>query len=143
MIFNAYIVFHGNAEEALEHYRGALGGEIQIMRYSESPEAETVGAAWGSKVMHGTLRSAGGQLMVSDATDERWKDITPGNNFSLCISTEAESEADSAFGRLSDGGNVTMPMEKTFWGAKFGMLTDRFGINWMVNCQLEPAGVTS
>jgi len=135
MQVNAYLHFNGNAEEALEFYRSALGGEVQIMRFEGSPVAASVPADWGGKVMHGVLRSAAGQLMASDATHERVN--TPGDNFALSLSTEDEAEADGVFAKLSAGGAVTMPFEKTFWGAKFGMFTDKYGISWMLNCQLS------
>jgi PhnB protein len=135
MQINAYLHFNGNAEEVLEFYRGALGGEVEIMRFAGSPAAASVPDDWGNKVLHGVLRSPAGQLMASDATKDRVNN--PGDNFSLSIGTEDEAEADAVFAKLSAGGTVTMPFEKTFWGAKFGMVTDKYGISWMVNCQLS------
>jgi PhnB protein len=135
MQLNGYVFFNGNAEEVLNFYREALGGDVEIMRFEGTPAAASAPADWGNKVLHGVLRSPAGQLMASDATTDRVKN--PGDNFALSFSTEAEAEADKAFSKLSAGGTVTMPFEKTFWGAKFGMFTDKFGISWMVNCQLS------
>ena len=135
MQLNGYLFFNGNAEEVLNFYRDALGGEVEIMRFEGSPAASSAPPDWGNKVMHGVLRSPAGQLMASDASKDHMKN--PGDNFALSFSTEVEPEADNAFSKLSAGGTVTMPFEKTFWGAKFGMFTDKFGIKWMVNCQLS------
>ena len=131
----AYLNFNGNAEEVLEFYRSVLGGELEIMRFGGSPMAEAVPADWGNKVLHGVLRSPAGQLMASDATKDRVNN--PGDNFALSLAVVAEAEADTVFAKLSAGGTVTMPLEKTFWGAKFGMCTDKYGTRWMVNCQLS------
>jgi PhnB protein len=135
MQLNPYLNFNGNAEEALEFYRGALGGDVEIMRYEGTPAAASAPPEWGSKVLHGVLRSPAGLIMASDATTDHVNN--PGDNFSLALAPEAEAEADAVFAKLSAGGSVTMPLEKTFWGAKFGMLKDKFGISWMVNCQLS------
>ncbi|HWT05183.1 MAG TPA: glyoxalase/bleomycin resistance/extradiol dioxygenase family protein [Xanthomonadales bacterium] len=135
MQLNAYLNFNGNVEEVLEFYRSVLGGEIEIMRFEGTPVASSVPADWGNKVLHGTLRSPAGVLMASDATTDRVNN--PGDNFALSLGSEDEAEADAAFAKLSAGGTVTMPFEKTFWGAKFGMVTDKYGTRWMVNCQLS------
>lgn len=138
MQVDAYLFFNGNCEEALEFYKNAFGGELEINRYEGSPMADQAPAGWGNKVMHATLRDKDGALlMASDSSEKR----VPGNTVSLCTSTNDESEADAVFAKLGSGGTVTVPLEKTFWGAKFGMVTDKYGITWMVNCQLseEPA----
>ncbi|MBC5810149.1 MAG: VOC family protein [Candidatus Eremiobacteraeota bacterium] len=135
MQLNAYVFFNGSCEEALEHYREALGGEIQINRYEGSPGAAMAPSDWGNKVMHGRLVSPAGTLMAADTSGDHWHS-NKGENFSLSVETTTEAEADAVFTKLSAGGAVTMPMAKTFWGAKFGMLVDRFGIKWMVNCPL-------
>jgi len=131
MQLNPYLSFSGNAEEALEFYRSALGGELDIMRFEGSPAAEHAPPGWGQKVMHGRLNSPAGIVMVSDASPDRAG--TPGDNFSIAIQVDSESQADAIFSKLAAGGKVTMPLEKTFWSTKFGMLTDKFGIAWMVN----------
>lgn len=122
--------FNGNAEEVLDHYRNALGGEVEIVRFAGSPAADFVPSDWGGKVLYGTLRSPLGTVSVMDATADRVG--KPGDNFSIGIQTESEAQADAIFSKLSSGGRVKMPLEKTFWAAKFGMLVDKFGISWMV-----------
>jgi PhnB protein len=125
------LVFTGNAEEALEHYRDALGGDLQIMRFGESPEAAAVSPEWRNKVIYGSLRSPTGAVNVMDAPPDRAG--TPGDNILLGIETENDSLVDEIFAKLSAGGTVIMPLGKTFFSPKFGMLADKFGIKWMVN----------
>jgi len=131
MQINPYLVFNGNAEEVLEFYRGALGGKLELTRFEGSLAAEHAPPGWGQKVMHGRLDSPAGVIMASDASPERGG--KPGDNFSIAIHVDNEGQADVIFSKLAAGGTVTMPLEKTFWSAKFGMLTDKFGIGWMVN----------
>jgi len=127
-----YLFFNGNAEEVLEFYRGALGGNVEIMRFAGSPAADYAPADWGSKVLHGRLDTPAGTVCVMDAAEDRAG--RPGDNFSISIQVENEGQADGIFSRLIAGGKVMMPLEKTFWSKKFGMLTDKFGIKWMVSC---------
>lgn len=134
MNLNPYLHFNGNAEEALEHYRDALGGEIEILRYAGSPAERCAPSEWGSKVLHGALRSRAGLILASDATTDRVNN--PGDNFEVAIQVDTEKDADSVFGKLATGGQVTMPLDETFFSPKFGMLTDKFGIKWMVVCQV-------
>ena len=135
-----YLFFNGNAEEALEYYCDVLGGDVDIMRYEGTPAAAHMPADWNNKVMHGVLRRGDAEiLMASDTTDAGGEP----QNFSLAIMTRDESEADHVFAGLSQGGTVTMPLEKMFWGAKFGMLKDKFGVAWMVNCELSPQGAAA
>jgi PhnB protein len=127
-----YLFFNGRCEEAIEFYRNALGAEVDmLMRFSESPEPPPPGMmpeGWGNKVMHAALHIGGSKVMASDGCE-----AAPGfSGFSLSLAVEAEAEADRAFNALSDGGEVTMPLGKTFWSPRFGMLTDRFGVGWMV-----------
>jgi len=129
---NPYLSFNGNAEEALHHYQDVLGGELNIMRYEGSPAAVMAPPDWANKVLHGALTSSAGTLMASDATTDRVKN--PGDNFTISIVTADEAEADRVFTKLAEGGQVLMPLAPAFWGAKFGMLVDRFKIQWMVNC---------
>ena len=83
--------------------------------------------------MHATLRSRASTVMVSDATADRAG--SPGDNFSIAIHAEDEAQTEAIFNKLLEGGKVTMPLQKTFWSARFGMLVDKFGIGWMVNCE--------
>jgi PhnB protein len=128
-----YLFFGGRCEEALEFYRTALGAQVDfLMRYKESPEPMPPGMVppgFENKVMHATFRIAENILMASDGSHEGAKF----DGFSLSLAVPAEAEAKRAFAALSAGGQVKMPLAKTFWSPCFGMLTDRFGIGWMVS----------
>lgn len=125
-----YLNFNGNCEEAINFYKDALGGEILfIQRYGESPIA---GMSGDDKVMHCTLKIGDTHLMASDNPENM--PASAGNNISLAIGLNDVEKARAMFDYLADGGSVTMPLEKTFWAEAFGMLTDKFGINWMINC---------
>lgn len=132
-VIQPYLMFGGRCEEALEFYRTALGAQIDmLMRFQESPDPPPPGmlpAGFENKIMHASFRIAGNVLMASDGCEvgSQFK------GFSLSISVATEAEAERYFTALSDGGQVQMPLAKTFWSPKFGMLTDRFGISWMVN----------
>ena len=128
-----YLFFGGRCEEALEFYRTAVGAQVDfIMRYKESPEPHPPGMVppgWENKVMHTTFRIGGSTLMAADGCQERESFA----GFSLSLAVPTKEEADRAFAALADGGNVKMPLTKTFWSPCFGMVTDRFGIGWMVS----------
>lgn len=133
---NPYINFKGNCEEAFNFYRSVFGGEFPyIGRYKDMPPGEhTQPEMDGNLIMHISLPiSKETILMGSDVGGEWAKHTEIGNNIHLSINAENETEANRIFEGLSVGGSVNMPLEKTFWGALFGMLTDKFGINWMVN----------
>lgn len=135
-----YVFFGGRCEEAIAFYQQALGAEVEIMmRHSESPEPPPPGMlqpGFENKVMHTTLRVRGAQLMASDGCDEK----TQFDGFRLALAFPTEAEAQQAFSALSAGGQVHMPLTKTFWSACFGMLTDKFGVGWMVNVAMAPGG---
>jgi PhnB protein len=126
---NPYIGFDGNAREAMEFYKGVFGGELTMNTFGEfgsqgSPDAD--------KIMHSQLETDRGfTLMASDTPSEMGR--TPGDNITISLSGEDGGELRGYWEKLSDGGNVTMPMEKQMWGDEFGMCVDRFGIPWMVN----------
>jgi PhnB protein len=128
-----YLFFGGRCEEALEFYRRALGAEVDmLMRYGDSPEPLPPGAlppGFEKKVMHATFRIAGNTLMASDGNEEG----KPFEGFSLSLAMPTQAEAERAFAALADGGKVGMPLGKTFWSPCFGMLTDRFGLGWMIS----------
>ena len=132
---NPYLNFNGNTEEAFNFYKSVFGGEfITLQRFKDTPEADRVAPADKDKIMHVSLPIGKGNiLMATDAVESMGHKLTVGNNFSLSISAESEKEADKIFNGLSAGGKVDVPMSKMFWGAYFGMLTDRFGIQWMIN----------
>lgn len=131
-IVEPYLFFNGNCEQAVEFYRKALGVEVEmIMRFKESPEAPPPGTTppnWGEKIMHTSFRVGTSRVMASDGCT-----TTPGfSGFSLSVAFATEAEAKRAFTAMSEGGQITMPLGKTFWSPCFGMLTDRFGIGWMI-----------
>jgi PhnB protein len=134
MQIQPYLFFDGRCEEAVEFYRRALGAEVEmLMRYKDSPEPPPPGMVppgFENKVMHTSLRIGDSVLMASD-------DCCPAKRafagFSLSVSVADAAAAKRCFDALADGGTVTMPLARTFWSPCFGMLTDRFGVGWMVN----------
>lgn len=133
----AYISFDGNTEEAFEFYTRALNGEIKnLQRFGDSPQGAQLCEGDRNKIMHIALEAPGGmRLMGSDYIDFTGQPYTAGNNFSLSIHPDSDEMADELFARLSAGGLVMVPMSKAPWGDYFGMLTDRFGMKWMINHQ--------
>jgi len=134
-----YLFFNGHCEQALEFYRKALGAEVQMMmRFKESPEPHppgTVPPGFENKIMHASLRVGGTIVMASDGCSTGKPNF---EGFSLALSVSNEDEADRVFAALADGGQVRMPLAKTFFSPRFGMVQDRFGIGWMV--RTLPAG---
>ena|SRR5215211_4398736 len=134
---NPYINFLGNCEEAFNFYKSVFGGGFGMVgRYKDMPPSEgaNVGDVDGEKIMHISLPIGKETwLMGSDIGGEWAKHTVEGNNIQISINAESEDEARRIFNGLSLGGRLNMPLEKTFWGALFGMFTDKFGINWMVN----------
>lgn len=132
-----YLFFGGRCEEALEFYKTAIGAEVQmLMRFGESPEPLPEGKVppgFENKVMHAEFRVGSTVLMASDGTNEELNF----QGFSLSISVPTEAETDRVFAALSQSGQVTMPLGKTFWSPRFGMLTDRYGIGWIVTVAVE------
>jgi PhnB protein len=125
------LMFNGTSEEVLKHYHDALGGEFDILRFEGSPAAAQVPPAWQHKVLYGIVRSPLGAVSAMDPSPGR-EVGPPGDNFAIMIQTETEAQADSVFAKLSRDGTEMMPLEKTFWAAKFGMVLDKFGIRWMI-----------
>lgn len=128
-----YLFFGGRCDEALEFYRTTLGAQVDfLMRFKESPEPMPPGMlapGFENKIMHTTFRIGDSTLMASDGCGE----ATKFDGFTLSLALPTEAEANRAFAALADGGQVKMPLTKTFWSPCFGMLTDRFGIGWMVS----------
>jgi PhnB protein len=135
MKLNPYIQFQGNAAEALNFYATALGWSIeQIQRYGDSPMPSD--EDYKQMIMHGRLTSGVNVLMVSDVF--KGQTVSTNGNVQLSIDVEKGEDINGIFERMSEGGTVTMPIQDTFWGARFGMLKDKFGVNWMFNQQLVP-----
>lgn len=132
-IVQPYLFFGGRCAEALEFYKASVGASVEFqMRYNESPEAQPPGRLppnFEGKVMHASFRIGQTVLMASDGCDVG----QAYSGFSLSIAFPTEADARQAFSALSSGGAVTMALEKTFWSPCFGMLTDRFGIAWMIS----------
>jgi PhnB protein len=130
MELTPYLHFEGNAEEVLNFYKDALDGEIvMINRYKDSPMQ--VDEDWKDKIMHARLKFGKSMLMLSDGS-KAFK-TTVNGNIQLSIEVEDENKMDEVFNKLAEGGKITMPLQKQFWGAKFGMLVDKFGTGWMLN----------
>ena len=128
-----YLFFGGRCEEALEFYRNALGAELEMLsRFKDAPESGMAQPGMEDKVMHASFRIGESMLMASDGRCEGQPRF---EGFSLSIVVADEKKAESVFNALADGGKVTMPLEKTFWAPKFGMLEDRFGVGWMVSVE--------
>jgi PhnB protein len=138
---NPYLNFQGNTLEAFTFYKSVFGGEfLGIQRFKETPFAEQMSEVDKEKIMHIALPIGDGTLlMATDCLESMGQQVKPGNNFSLAISPGSLEEANKLFKDLSEGGEVTMPLEKAFWGAYFGMLTDKFGVQWMVNFETKDA----
>jgi PhnB protein len=138
MLVQPYLFFDGRCEEALEFYRRAVGARIEMMmRFKDAPEkppAGTLPPGSENKVMHSSFRIGDSVVMASDGHCAQQAHF---QGFSLSITVKSDAEADRVFAALADGGQVRMPLTKTFFSSKFGMLADRFGVGWMV--VVEPA----
>jgi PhnB protein len=128
-----YLDFAGRCDEALAFYQKALGAEIEmVMRFNDSPEPTPPGmlqTGFEKKVMHSSFIVRGVRLMATDGRDDK----TKFEGVMLALSVPTDAEASKAFDALADGGSIMMPLVKTFWSPCFGMLTDRFGLSWMVS----------
>ena len=129
-----YLFFNGSCEQAIEFYRKVLGAEVEMMmRFKESPEPPPPGAVpagFENKIMHASFRVGQTTVLASDGCSADKADF---EGFSLSLSVPNEAEADRVFNALANGGQVKMPLTKTFFSPRFGMLQDRFGIGWMIS----------
>lgn len=132
---NPYLNFMGNTETAMNFYRSVFGGEFTIFqRFKDIPGGDKMPEEDQEKIMHISLSiGKGSTLMATDALESMGQVLNFGNNFYISISAESEKEADKFFAGLSTGGQVKLAMNKAFWGSYFGMLTDKFGIQWMIS----------
>jgi PhnB protein len=134
MQLNPYLLFDGQCEEAFKFYEKCLGGKIEsLWTFGNSPMSEKMPAEWRGKVMHAALKLGDGMILMGS-------DPPPGNyqapqGFSVSLSVKDPAETERIFNELAQDGKVTMPVQKTFWSERFGMLVDRFGIPWMLNCE--------
>lgn len=134
-VINPYLNFPGNTEEAFNFYKSVFGGEfIVVQRFRDTPEADRVPENEKDKIMHIAFPIGKGNiLMATDALASMGHTITHGTNFHLSIDADSEAQTNTLFAALSEGGKITVPLAKMFWGAYFGMCTDKFGVQWMVN----------
>ncbi|SMO38104.1 PhnB protein [Saccharicrinis carchari] len=133
---STYLTFNGNCEVAFNFYKSVFGGDFtHIGKFKDMPEDPKypVSESNKEKIMHVSYPIGNTMLMGSDTGGEWSTNFKQGNNFSISVNTDNMDEADKLFNKLSEGGKVIMPMNKTFWDSYFGMLTDQFGIQWMVS----------
>jgi PhnB protein len=131
---NPYLNFDGNCEEAFNFYRTVFGGEFAtVMRYKEMPADFQMPESEAKKIMHMALPIGQGSMLMGSDTPPSMGPTVIGSNVSISITAASEAEAARLFNGLSAGGQVTMPLDKAFWGDYFGMLTDKFGVHWMVS----------
>lgn len=126
-----YIAFKGDCKEAIDFYKKALGAEVLFTQtYGESPMK---GKGPDDKIMHCTFKVGDSAIMACDNVFENQNPTIVGNNISLAVGTKDVAQAETTFEAMSDGASIVMPLQETFWALRFGMLTDKFGINWMFN----------
>jgi PhnB protein len=133
MQMSPYLSFKGDCEAAFKFYAECLGGRLEaFFRYGGSPMADQAPPGWSDKVMHGSIIIGDVKLMGGDVAPEQYE--AP-KGLSLSLQMKSTAEAERIFPRLAADGRVVMPLEKTFWAARFGMVVDRFGVPWMINCE--------
>ncbi len=133
MKLNSYLFFNGQCEAAFKFYEKCLGGKIDAMlTHAGTPAEAQVPANWRDKIMHARLIVGDEVLMGSDAPPEHFQQP---QGFSVALGVDDAAEAERIFNALADKGTVRMPIQQTFWAVRFGMLVDRFGIPWMINCE--------
>lgn len=136
MELHPYLTFSGECEEALTFYRDCLGGDFEINRFRDGPDemgGTTIPGNFKNRVMHMTWRFDGNVVMASDSIEP----VPTGGSVTLFINMDSPEALDATFERLAEGGTVTLPPEDTFWRARFGTLTDRYGTRWMLNCSVS------
>ena len=138
MSLNIYLTFDGNCREVFDNYKSIFGGDYMAFEtYANGPPDVQVADADKDKVMHVSLPVGNSVLMGSDTVEGFGGPVTVGNNFSISVVGQSKEHCDEVFGKLADGGTVTMPLQETFWGSYFGSCRDRFDINWMVNYDMQ------
>jgi PhnB protein len=133
MQMTTYLNFRGECEAAFRFYTECLGGQLgDIFRYEGTPLADQAPADWQNKVMHGSVTIGQQVLMGADVAPDRYEQP---KGFSLSLQLQSATEAERIFRELGTDGTVVMPLEKTFWAERFGVIVDRFGIRWLINCE--------
>jgi PhnB protein len=133
MQLNPYLSFNGQCEAAFKFYAEVLGGKIlATMTYGDTPMVDQTPADWRGKIAHTRMSVGGTLLMGSDSPPDRFE---PMKGVTIALGVDDPAEAERVFHALAAGGAVTMPIQETFWARRFGMLTDRFGTPWMINCE--------
>jgi PhnB protein len=131
---NPYLNFNGNCERAFSFYRDVFGGDfLDLQRFKDVPSESQLSPDEGEWIMHVALPIGQGTILMGRDRPSAMGDATFGDNFYVSIQTDDDDETDGLFNGLSAGGQVTMPLQETFWGARFGMFVDKFGVQWMVN----------
>lgn len=133
----SYLTFDGNCREAMEFYKSCLGGELNMHSFEAMPGSENMPEELRKRTMHANLVKGALVLMASDSNDLN-QSLTKGNTITLSLNCSSDEEITEFFSKLADGGTVTMPLADQFWGAKFGMLTDKYGFDWMLNYDKVP-----
>ena len=128
----AYLNFDGQARKAMEFYRKCLGGNLSLMTFADAP-GDTP-PELKERIMHACLTLPSAKIMASDTMPGA--EYRRGNHISVCLACESLEEIERIFASMAEGGKVEMPLDNVFWGARFGTLTDRFGINWLFNYEL-------
>ena len=132
MQLNPYLAFNGHCEEAFKVYQQCLGGSIQtMMTWGESPMADQVPPEWRNRIIHATLIVGETSLLGADSPPDQYENP---KGFSVTIQIDDPQDTERIFNTLAENGTVRMPLQETFWATRFGVLVDRFGIPWMVNC---------
>jgi PhnB protein len=138
---NPYLNFNGKTEDAFNLYKKIFGGEFTtLQRIKDTPMAKDFPANEQNKIMHVALPIGKNILMASDILESMGHKLTNGNNYSISVNATSKKEAESIFNQLAEGGIITMPMKVEFWGALFGMVNDKFGIQWMVSFDEKQPG---
>jgi len=137
MKLSTYLTFDGQAREAFTFYQQVLGGTLEMMTFAQAPNPEQFPAEHRERIMHVSLNLGDYALMASDTLpgDSCGGPYEGIKGVSITLSPTSVAEGERLFDGLAAGGKVVMPLEKTFWAERFGMLTDRFGVSWMVNCE--------
>lgn len=138
---NPYLNFNGNCGEAMEFYRSIFGGEFSgFSRFGDMDTGMPVNESEKDWVLHASLPIGDNYVLMASDCPSSFGSVTQGNAMSVSVGVDSEDEANRIFNGLSEGGTASMPMQKTFWGAYFGMCIDKFGVNWMVNYDYPKEG---